>query len=739
MATMQVGALVVDLVAESAKYVAELKKANKATTNWSQEVKKASSAVAKSLVAAGTAAAGALAAMYTVTASSIDEQAKFADKIGVTTDALAGLQHAGELTGVSTNTLNLGLQRMTRRVAEAAEGTGTASAALEELGLQAEQLNQLTPDEQFKAIADAMGEVENKSDKLRLAFKLFDSEGTALVNTLDLGAEGLEEITREAEAFGIALTRVDAQKVEDANDAFYRAGLLSKGFAKQLTVELAPIVKGVSEEFLNAANAAGGMGNVAAEAVDLIVQGLDVVYAGLMSLKNGWNVVKWATIEATRWAVEALRALEYDLKLFLNMLPGIELELSESLGRTLTTLRDESKKALDELTDSSYELADQLERVWNGSGRIKEITDDWRRTADETARATVETKQYNDALSNMSAGPDPKQLTEAQRRAQETALLSLQRDLGYQEQVIWESYRRQEAMINSLVLTEEQVRAAGFETQLELQRAYLARATKQRDGALEDLRKKGENFLEAFAESVRSTTQTFQSLWNTTFDRFASDFGDATADAILEGENFGDAMNQVAKGFARSMISALVEIGTKKLVLMALDKMIATSGAANDILRVTGDALSGVELSAINAFASTAAIPITGPALAPAAAASARAITMPMALSAIAAANSGLAGIAHAGMQDIPGDGTWLLKEHERVLSANQNRDLTNYLQKQQEVPVQQVVYSPTIVVEAGASQNQDQAFAQKIVDDVYNRLIVDGKTNGPVRRAMNG
>ena len=114
------GSITWDLVANSSKFVSELDKANKAGKDWGDKLAKVTRIASKAFVAAGSAFTASLAALYTVTASNIDEQAKFADKIGISTDELAGLQHAGELTGASVNTLNLGLQRMTRRVAEAA-------------------------------------------------------------------------------------------------------------------------------------------------------------------------------------------------------------------------------------------------------------------------------------------------------------------------------------------------------------------------------------------------------------------------------------------------------------------------------------------------------------------------------------------------------------------------------------------------------------------------------------------
>ena len=198
-------------------------------------------------------------------------------------------------------------------------------------------------------------------------------------------------------------------------------------------------------------------------------------------------------------------------------------------------------------------------------------------------------------------------------------------------------------------------------------------------------------------------------------------------------------MQKIAQGFVKSMISALVQIGAQQMTVWLLNKLMQKSEAQGTLTKTTSEALTNVEMSSMNAYRSTAAIPIVGPAMAPGAALAARAATMPMAAAAIAASGAGLAGMAHSGITAIPEKGTWLLDRGERVLSPQQNKDLMGFLNRQQQPPPEQTVYSPTIVVEAGASQTDDQDLAQRIIDEVFNRLVIDGRTNGPVRRAMTG
>ena len=727
------GSITWDLIANSSKFVSELEKANKAGKNWGDKLGKAAKGVATTFAAAGAAAAASLTALYTVTASNIDEQAKFADKIGVSTDALGGLHHAADLTGVSTENMNLGLQRMTRRVAEAAQGTGTAVDALDALNLSAQDLNQLSPDEQFLAIADAMGEVEGRSEQVRLAFKLFDSGGVALLNTMDMASDGIRDAMEQAEHLGIALNRIDAAKVENANDAFDVATKLSAGLSRQITVELAPIVEGLSVEFLRAANEFGGFGEIATTVIDAMIKSVAVLadsWRGLEIIFQGLKVIMYQLALDT---IETIRLIEYQAK-------GMANSWRKFFGAELLTMNrdmtDSSIKLRMELNDSKKAII-ELANTPLPSDKIQTYVHQWRNLSEAQAIAAAEAKKYNQIVSELE-GKEPVAtgLTDEQVKANERNLDALQRSLGYQEQVINRAYQNQIEQIENLVLEEEQIRAAGFETLEDLQAAYLQQTIEQWNDAIEEMHGIEKNFWETFVEDVNRATQNFSDLWTRAFHKFTSDFGDAVADAVMTGEGFEDSMKQIAAGFARSMIAALVQISTQQAVVWLLNNTLLKKQQNQESARFKSNTLAQVETASLNTLSSISAVPVYGPAAAPAAAAATRALAMPMATAAIAAANSGLAGMAHLGISEIPDEGSWLLDRGERVLSAQQNQDLMSFMNNQKSA--EQVVYSPTIVVESGASQSDDLAFAERIIDEVFNRLVQDGKVNGPVRRAMN-
>ena len=108
-----------------------------------------------------------------------DQIGKTADKVGLSTDALQELNFAAEQSGVSARTANMAWQRFARRAGEAAQGTGELVKVFEELGISTRDAegSLKSTEELLYEYADAVANAETQQDKLRLAFKAFDSEG----------------------------------------------------------------------------------------------------------------------------------------------------------------------------------------------------------------------------------------------------------------------------------------------------------------------------------------------------------------------------------------------------------------------------------------------------------------------------------------------------------------------------------------------------------------------------------
>jgi hypothetical protein len=245
----------------------------------------------------GAVGAGGFGALIKSSVDAGDALAKTADKLGVTTEALAGLRHAAELTGVSTGTMDMAMQRFTRRAAEAAKGTGEAKGALRELGIDAETLTRLPLDEQMNVVADAMQGLDSQADKVRIAMKLFDSEGVALVNTLGGGSEALKAMTAEAEHFGVTLSRTDTAQMEAANDAITRLQAVFTGLTNQLAVAFSPIITFVADAFRQASLDSSDFGNIGQRVAGAVVKAFGVVRNIMHGVEIAFKTTQLAVME----------------------------------------------------------------------------------------------------------------------------------------------------------------------------------------------------------------------------------------------------------------------------------------------------------------------------------------------------------------------------------------------------------------------------------------------------------
>lgn len=274
---------------------------------------------------AAIAAGGGMAMLVKHSFDAVDALTKTADKLGIATEKLGGLHHAANLSGAGTATLDKGIQKMVRGLGDAAQGTGAARDALKTLGLEAQALAGMTPDQQFYAIADAMEGVTNQSDRVSVAFDLFGATGTALINTLAGGSAALQAMQDDADGLGITFSRVDAAKVEAANDAITRMQAAFSGAAQTLAIELAPYVSALATHLADVGTAGGGVGQIVTDAFGGIIRAVSYAADAVHVLKIGWSMLKVAGTAAILGLVGGIRRLAEGINWLLELV-GVDFQ-----------------------------------------------------------------------------------------------------------------------------------------------------------------------------------------------------------------------------------------------------------------------------------------------------------------------------------------------------------------------------------------------------------------------------
>jgi hypothetical protein len=220
-----------------------------------------------------------------------------------------------------------------------------------------------------------MGGVAEQGDRVRLSMKLFDSEGVKLLNTLQMGSEALEQQEQMAIKLGTALSRVDAAKVENANDALSTAGDALEGIVNRVTVQLAPIMEALADSFVDASVEAKGFGDT----IDKVITGAIKVIGFFGDAWRGIEViVKTLELGLTSFRaawLESMRIMTVGMEQFVNlgisginklieaanMMPGVSIPAIEkftfSAAGMFTQLADEAGADLTRLKGELHELA----------------------------------------------------------------------------------------------------------------------------------------------------------------------------------------------------------------------------------------------------------------------------------------------------------------------------------------------------------------------------------------------
>ena len=127
-----IGTIAINLVARTDRLRKDLRKGSQSISVFAQSTQQLQGGLGR-IVAPLAATAAALLSVRAAYGkvkqefADVDALAKTADKLGLTTEELASLRHAASITaGVTSQTLDMALQRMTRRLSEAASGTGEA-------------------------------------------------------------------------------------------------------------------------------------------------------------------------------------------------------------------------------------------------------------------------------------------------------------------------------------------------------------------------------------------------------------------------------------------------------------------------------------------------------------------------------------------------------------------------------------------------------------------------------------
>jgi len=240
---IRAGRAFVELFADDSKLVRGLRRAEKRLKAFGDRIRNFGLKIAGLGTAMLTPMLGAAKAF----SSMGDQVAKMAKRTGLSVEALSELRFVASQTGTEFESLEMGFRRMQRSIYDAGRGLSTAKDALADLGLRFEDLDGLSPEDQFKLLGEAISRIEDPTKKAAIAMTLFGRTGTNLLPMFARGAKGIEELQEEARRLGLTMSSEDAKAAEDFTDALDKLWKVVKMGVFRVGAALAPVLQQLTD------------------------------------------------------------------------------------------------------------------------------------------------------------------------------------------------------------------------------------------------------------------------------------------------------------------------------------------------------------------------------------------------------------------------------------------------------------------------------------------------------------
>lgn len=277
-----------------------------------------------------------------------------AERLGVTSDSLSRLQYAAKLADVDSSVLAGSLEKLNIRLAEVAqEGKGPAADALKKFGLSANDLAKKGPVEAFHEIVKVLEGIPNPASRAAAAVDFFGKSGTAMLNLVAQGSDGIAALEAEAEGLGVAFSDIDAAKLDEADDALTRVWEGVAGIGNTLAIETAPWLTLVSEQIVEWGKQGAQSGSYVSQAFGWVSEAVGLVVDVVDMLGLAFVGARSVMTSGIAYIISGLAKMVEALDWVLQKVAGV----SSGMGEFMTVWADEAHKGADEQWKS---FADRL-------------------------------------------------------------------------------------------------------------------------------------------------------------------------------------------------------------------------------------------------------------------------------------------------------------------------------------------------------------------------------------------
>ena len=160
---------------------------------------------------------------------------------GQTVEQLSFLDFAATQSGSSVESVSQLFARFSKNLNDIANGSGkNASRALTQLGISFEELSGLDLTSQIAKIGEALNSIDNPARRAALGQDIFGKTFRANAALILEGEEGIARLRDRFIELGGVVTREEADKFDDLNDAIGELGVAARRSSREIAGTLAP-------------------------------------------------------------------------------------------------------------------------------------------------------------------------------------------------------------------------------------------------------------------------------------------------------------------------------------------------------------------------------------------------------------------------------------------------------------------------------------------------------------------
>lgn len=621
------------------------------------------------LGAAVLGVAGSFLAMTKAVANMQDRINDLHKRTGQSIQSLSELSHIADITNTSMDGLANGMRFLQRNMSMAGQGSIESVKAFRDLGVSTQQLKVAGDNvgATLGILADRFQQVQDPAERTRLAMQIFGKGGSEMLQVMAEGSDGLRKLAADAHYLGVVMGEQGVANAAEFNDQLDRVKGAVKGVSMAVSNEWIPVLTGFANAMVDVIV---GWREPLREFSASMLKGFLVVYATFEAvfkkiaevLKTLFGGGKGAAAMFDTLIENAKRAFMAIFDIAALALKSVGLFAVGAFKMLWESFVEIAKWAWQKVFDffTGNDFADTLgtvlfERIAEATEKTRaEMKDVFKGVAPEWAAATSEGM---DAVLNVFGTSKEQILARSQEIYDGLSMqgtVAAEKERADRQLTLLEQYQN---MQTSLALREQELTA----------QIYFAQTTAEVWNSTLDL----------LYLKMQTYNQAISSMIMQTFEQLTSGIGEAVGRAIVMGEDLGTSLKKLMDQVLVSIISALVKMGVQRLIFMALNVGASATEASANLARGLAEVYT-------NSFASAAAIPYVGWMIAPGAASANLAIATAGAGAAGATGSALGAAIAtpkyHTGVDFVPQEGLALLDSGERVLSPDQNKDFTEFM-----------------------------------------------------------